>query len=83
MIANKIKYARTEALEIAGRAERIVAARGKKVMTFEPAASQNDEAAMAKAILGPTGNLRAPAIRVGDALVVGFNAEMYASVFGG
>jgi len=33
-----------------------------------------------KLILGPTGNLRAPTLRVGKTLVVGFNEEMYNDV---
>jgi arsenate reductase-like glutaredoxin family protein len=35
-----------------------------------------------KLILGPTGNLRAPTLLVGKKMVVGFNDEMYQSVFG-
>jgi len=40
------------------------------------------EAEILKLILGPTGNLRAPTLVVGKSLVVGFNDQMYASVFG-
>jgi len=29
-------------------------------------------------MLGPSGKLRAPAIRSGDLLLVGFNADLYA-----
>ena len=32
-------------------------------------------------MLGPTGNLRAPTLRVGKTVIVGFNDEAYASVF--
>ena len=35
-----------------------------------------------KLVLGPTGNLRAPTLLVGKKMVVGFNQEMYESVFG-
>ena len=34
-----------------------------------------DEAAVA-AMLGPTGNLRAPTLRVGKTIIVGFNEEV-------
>ncbi len=30
------------------------------------------------AMLGPTGNLRAPTLRAGDTLLVGFNPDVYA-----
>jgi hypothetical protein len=33
-------------------------------------------------LLGPSGNLRAPTIRVGKTLVVGFEAEMYGKILG-
>ena len=34
------------------------------------------------AMLGPTGNLRAPVLRVGKTVLVGFNEEAYAEVIG-
>ncbi|MBD3866913.1 MAG: hypothetical protein IFK94_02220 [Acidobacteria bacterium] len=40
------------------------------------------EEELLKHILGPTGNLRAPTIRKGKTLLVGFNEELYADVFG-
>ena len=33
-------------------------------------------------MIGPSGNLRAPTLRVGTTLVVGFNDEMYDTVLG-
>lgn len=35
------------------------------------------------AFLGPTGNLRAPTLVVGDSVLVGFNEGAYEDVFGG
>ncbi len=35
-----------------------------------------------EAMLGPTGNLRAPTIRRGKTVLVGFNEELFAEVFG-
>ena len=40
------------------------------------------EEALAALLLGPTGNLRAPTLRRGTTLVVGFNADLYDSLFG-
>jgi len=39
-----------------------------------------DAEIMSKFLLGPTGNLRAPTIRVGKTLLVGFNEESYKKV---
>ena len=49
---------------------------------FKASDISGDPDGVAAAILGPTGNLRAPAIRMGKTLVVGFEAEMYGSLFG-
>ncbi len=40
-------------------------------------------AELLKHLLGPTGNLRAPTLRVAKTLLVGFNEECYAEVLGG
>jgi len=40
-----------------------------------------DDATLLAHMLGPTGNLRAPAIRVGKTLLVGFNEDAYGQVF--
>ena len=41
-----------------------------------------DEEALAKILLGPTGNLRAPTLRLGKTLIVGFDREMYERLLG-
>lgn len=33
-------------------------------------------------MLGPTGNLRSPTIRAGEVVLVGFDEEAFAKVFG-
>ena len=41
-----------------------------------------DKATLLKLLLGPSGNLRAPTLRKGKTLVVGFDEETYQKVFG-
>ena len=41
----------------------------------------NTPATAVRALLGPTGNLRAPAVRTGTTLLVGFNEDVYIKVF--
>ena len=43
---------------------------------------QPDKAMLKKVMLGPTGNLRAPTLRKGKTLVIGFNEDMYQEIFG-
>jgi hypothetical protein len=41
-----------------------------------------DEATLRSLILGPSGNLRAPALRVGRTLLVGFDEPTYRRLLG-
>jgi arsenate reductase-like glutaredoxin family protein len=67
---------------MARAAQRLIAAKGKKVTTVELAAASPTDEALAALMLGPTGNLRAPLMRVGQTLIVGYNEEIFATIFG-
>ena len=56
--------------------------RGRNVVTFDMANDPPDDDTLAARILGPTGNLKAPTLKVGDTLLVGFNEEAYRRVLG-
>lgn len=75
MAASK-KLGKSDAAALARAASRVVVAKGKKVSEFKPAGKA--PAAVVEAMLGPTGNLRAPTLRVGKTVLVGFNPEAYA-----
>ena len=60
----------------------VYAAKGKRVVHFNLRKDKPSDDELAKVLLGPTGNLRAPAVRKGKTLVVGFDEETYAKVFG-
>ena len=62
---------------LARSADKIVVAKGKKVVTFDMKKDPPDDATLAAYLLGPTGNLRAPTIRRGKVLLVGFSNEAY------
>jgi arsenate reductase-like glutaredoxin family protein len=53
----------------------VFVAKGKQVSAFEPAGTPSRE--LLDAMLGPTGNLRAPILRRGKLVLVGFNEELY------
>ena len=59
------------ALALVRAARRLIVAKGKQTITIELASRPSDDELRAL-VIGPSGNLRAPAIRVGDTLVVGF-----------
>lgn len=81
-IANKEKMGRDEALALAKQADRVIAMKGKKVVRFERKKDPPDDDTLAAHLLGPTGNLRAPTIRIGKTLLIGFNGEVFEEVFG-
>ena len=81
MDARKVRHGRDEALALAKSVAKVVVARGKKAVTFDMADPPGDEE-LAAALLGPTGNLKAPALRVGDTLLVGFGEEAYRQALG-
>ena len=74
------KLQRADAAELLANASAMTVAKGKKVDEFKGGKAASDEAV--DAMLGSTGNLRAPAIVVGKTLLVGFNEDAYAAVFG-
>ena len=80
--ARKKKMPAADALALARQVDRIVAAKGSKVVTLDLKKDQPDAETLLAVLLGPTGNLRAPTFRIGRTLVVGFHEETYRSVFG-
>jgi hypothetical protein len=71
--ASKDRKGRNEALALARRADRVIVARGKKIVTFDMKKAPPDDDTLAAHLLGPTGNLRAPTLRLGKTLLVGFS----------
>lgn len=81
--AKKQRLGAKDALALAKKVDEIVVARGKKTVTFDMKKSPPSDAELLEHLLGPTGNLRAPAIRRGKRLLVGFDADSYERVLGG
>lgn len=55
----------------------MIVAKGKNVREFTGGKAPKD---LVDAMLGPTGNLRAPTLRVGTTVLVGFDEASYARV---
>lgn len=79
--ATKDRRGREEALKLARSAARVIAARGKKVVVFDMMNDPPDDETLAAHLLGPTGNLKAPTLQIGETLLVGFGEEAYKQVF--
>ncbi len=75
-VSASAKLGRDEAQAMAAKASRLIVAKGRKIREFSGKEAAGEEAV--DAMLGPTGNLRAPTIRVGRTLLVGFDEDTYA-----
>jgi arsenate reductase-like glutaredoxin family protein len=71
--ARQVRKERAEALALARTAERLLVVRGNKVVTVDMKKNPPDDDTLARLLLGPSGNLRAPTFRRGRTLLVGFN----------
>jgi arsenate reductase-like glutaredoxin family protein len=67
---------------MARAAHRLIAAKGKKVTTIDLQSAPPADEVLAGLMLGPTGNLRAPIMRVGQAILVGYNDQAFTDIFG-
>ena len=67
--------ASAEVWRILSGAEKVYVASGQKTLTYEPHDSNRGE--LLKKATGRTGNLRAPALKIGNELYVGFNVLLY------
>ena len=71
-----------EALGLLQGVNKLIVSKGRKVTKVNLKTDRPEDAELVRLLLGPTGNLRAPAIRSKKTLLVGFNLEAYESVLG-
>ena len=76
--AKKNTIGREEALKLARQADEIISAKGKTVKRLKP--KDSGDAEIAALIIGPSGNLRAPAFFAGNRFIIGFEEEAYKEV---
>ncbi|MBI4244841.1 MAG: hypothetical protein HY606_12190 [Planctomycetes bacterium] len=69
-----------EALKLASESDQLYVAKGQKIVRIDLKKENPGNDTLLGLILGPSGNLRAPTIRNGKTLIVGFNEEMYKKV---
>lgn len=72
------KLGESEAKAIAEASSKVYVAKGKKLDVFDMKSAKVGD--VAAKMLGPTGNLRAPTMRVGKTTIVGFNEETFEEV---
>ncbi len=78
--AKKATIKGAAALDVLGGIDELYVAKGKKVEHLDLRKGRPDRATLLGLLLGPTGNLRAPTLRKGKTLIVGFEEETYKKV---
>ncbi len=76
--AKKVRFAEAEALKLVRQADEIWVAKGKNVRRLNLKKEPVDDDELLKLILGPSGNLRAPAMRCGRRMFIGFEPAEFA-----
>ena len=82
MDAKKQTIKGDQALGVLAGVDQLYAAKGKRVVHVDLRKGKADRAALLALLLGPTGNLRAPTLRKGRTLLVGFDEPTYKQVLG-
>ena len=80
--ARKTALGKLEALKLASEVTEIYVSKGTKVVHLDLKKDCPDPDKLAALLLGPTGNLRAPTIKRGTTLIVGFDESTYGALFG-
>ncbi len=78
--ARKERFEKQDLRELFKGARTVIAVKAKKRVEFD-LAREFDAEALADAVIGPTGGLRAPTLIVGDTVLVGFGPEAWAEFF--
>ena len=82
MDAKKQTISGGRALDVLATVDDLYVAKGKRVVHLDLRKDKPDRATLLGLLLGPTGNLRAPTLRKGRTLLVGFDEATYRQVLG-
>lgn len=80
--ADKAPIEGDAALALVRTAKKLIVAKGKKTVTLDLAKDAPGDDELRALVIGPTGRLRAPTIRVGTTIIVGFTPEGLSSALG-
>lgn len=79
--ARKVPLKQNEALAVLTDVDRIYSTKGKRVTCVDLTQENLSNETLLSLLLGSKGNLRAPTLRVGRTLLVGFDQATYDRVF--
>ena len=70
-----------DAVKLLAGAAQLYVTRGTKVLHFDLKRERPDDEMLLELVIGRSGKLRAPAIKVGQTVIVGFDQSAYEKVF--
>ncbi len=73
--ARKVRLGPSELGKVLDGVRTVLASNGRTVQRFDLSAKECDRPELLSRMIGPTGNLRAPTVRRGRLLVVGYHAD--------
>jgi arsenate reductase-like glutaredoxin family protein len=79
--ARTMKMGKPQIAALLRMSSKVVASKGKTVTNFNLKKDPPVEKVLYESLLGPTGNLRAPTLRMGKTLIVGFNEDTWKKLF--
>lgn len=82
MDARKERFGPDDAVKLTQDIAEIIAAKGKKVVRYNLAKDKPGRQDLLAVMIGPSGNLRAPTLRKGKKLLIGFDPAAYREVLG-
>lgn len=80
--ARKVPLAEAEALKLVDQVNDLYVTRGTKVIHIDLKSKRPDDEDLLSLLIGPSGKLRAPTLKVGKTMIVGFDQSTYDKVFG-
>ena len=75
--AKKNTLGPSKAMALLREVDEIVATRGRQVVRIDVKKEKPDTETIKRLLIGPSGNLRAPTLRIGRTLLVGFDEQAY------
>jgi arsenate reductase-like glutaredoxin family protein len=80
--ARKERLGPDDAIKLTHDVSEIIAAKGKKIVRYNLAKDKPSREDLLAVMIGPSGNLRAPTLRKGKKLLIGFEPGAYSEVLG-
>jgi arsenate reductase-like glutaredoxin family protein len=80
--ARKVALVESDALALVAQVNDLYVTRGTKVIHIDLKTERPDDESLLGLLIGPSGKLRAPTLRIGKTMIVGYDQATYETVVG-